>query len=152
MYMFVFYFCIVNTSKRNSFKIILLPTFHFVWFQRHEARNKWKNWRKMTGNKIFRPLYSLNLVDHCTRFLKMSKISLCKFAKDINSSWRAGKLAIVHKFCNFVVCTWQYRPWTGSIKPSLQHFQFCRVWLSLGILISLYFIATSALFVPCGCC
>jgi hypothetical protein len=34
-----------------------------------------------------------------------------------------------------VVCTWQYRPWTGSIKPSLQHFQFCRVGLSLGILI-----------------
>jgi hypothetical protein len=28
---------------------------------------------------------------------------------------------------------------TGSIKPSLQHFQFCRVGLSLGILISLYF-------------
>jgi hypothetical protein len=25
-------------------------------------------------------------------------------------------------------------PWTGSIKPSLQHFQFCRVRLSLGIL------------------
>jgi hypothetical protein len=38
-----------------------------------------------------------------------------------------------------VVCIWQYRPWTGSIKPSLQHFQFCRVGLSLGILISLYF-------------
>jgi hypothetical protein len=28
----------------------------------------------------------------------------------------------------------QYRPCTGSIKPSLQHFQFCRVGLSLGIL------------------
>jgi hypothetical protein len=31
-------------------------------------------------------------------------------------------------------CTFQYRPWTGSIKPSLQHFKFCRVGLSLGIL------------------
>jgi hypothetical protein len=34
-----------------------------------------------------------------------------------------------------VICTWQYRPWTGSIKPSLHYFQFCRVGLSLGILI-----------------
>jgi hypothetical protein len=32
-----------------------------------------------------------------------------------------------------VVCVWQYRPWTGSIKPSMQHIQFCRVGLSLGI-------------------
>jgi hypothetical protein len=24
-----------------------------------------------------------------------------------------------------VVCTWQYRPWTDSIKPSLQHWQVC---------------------------
>jgi hypothetical protein len=32
-----------------------------------------------------------------------------------------------------VVCTCQYRPWTGSIKLSLQHFQFCRFGLSLGI-------------------
>jgi hypothetical protein len=34
-----------------------------------------------------------------------------------------------------VVCTWQYRPSTGSIKPSLQHFQFRRVGLSSGIFI-----------------
>jgi hypothetical protein len=34
-----------------------------------------------------------------------------------------------------VVCTLQYRPWTGSIKPSLQHLQLCCVGLSLGILI-----------------
>jgi hypothetical protein len=47
-----------------------------------------------------------------------------------------------------VVCTWQYRPWTGS----MQHFQFYRVRLSLGILISLYFFATLALFVPYGGC
>jgi hypothetical protein len=33
-----------------------------------------------------------------------------------------------------VTCTFQYRLWTGSIKPSLQHFQFCSVGLSLGIL------------------
>jgi hypothetical protein len=33
-----------------------------------------------------------------------------------------------------------------------QHFQFCRAGFSLGIIISLYFIATSALFVPCGGC
>jgi hypothetical protein len=33
-----------------------------------------------------------------------------------------------------VTFTFQYRPWTGSIKPSLQHFQFCRVGLSLGSL------------------
>jgi hypothetical protein len=38
-----------------------------------------------------------------------------------------------------VVCTVQYRPWTGSIKPSLQHFQFFRVGLSLRVLISIYF-------------
>jgi hypothetical protein len=30
---------------------------------------------------------------------------------------------------------WQYCSWTGSIKPSPQHFQFCRFGLSLGILI-----------------
>jgi hypothetical protein len=34
-----------------------------------------------------------------------------------------------------VVCTWQHRPWTGSIKPSLQHFQFCRFGLSVGNLV-----------------
>jgi hypothetical protein len=34
-----------------------------------------------------------------------------------------------------VVCTWQYRSWTGPIKPNLLHFQFCRIRLSLGILI-----------------
>jgi hypothetical protein len=34
-----------------------------------------------------------------------------------------------------VVCTWQYRPWTGLVKPSLQHFQLFRVRLSLRILI-----------------
>jgi hypothetical protein len=34
-----------------------------------------------------------------------------------------------------VVCTWQYRPWADSIKPSPQHFQFCRFGLSIGILI-----------------
>jgi hypothetical protein len=34
-----------------------------------------------------------------------------------------------------LVCSWQYSPWTGSIKPSLQHLQFCQVGLSLGILI-----------------
>jgi hypothetical protein len=33
-----------------------------------------------------------------------------------------------------VTCTYQYRPWKGSIKPSLQQFQFCCVGLSLGIL------------------
>jgi hypothetical protein len=33
-----------------------------------------------------------------------------------------------------VVCTFKYRPWTGSIKPSLQQFNFGRVGLSLGIL------------------
>ena len=32
-----------------------------------------------------------------------------------------------------------YRPWTGSIKPSLQHLQFCCFGLSLGVLFSLYF-------------
>jgi hypothetical protein len=26
-------------------------------------------------------------------------------------------------------CTFHYRPWTGSIKPSLQHFHFCHVFL-----------------------
>jgi hypothetical protein len=26
-----------------------------------------------------------------------------------------------------VTCTFKYCPWTGSIKPSLQHFQFCHV-------------------------
>jgi hypothetical protein len=31
-----------------------------------------------------------------------------------------------------------YRPWKGSIKPSLQHFQFCCVGHSLGILFSLF--------------
>jgi hypothetical protein len=46
----------------------------------------------------------------------------------------------------------QYGPWTGSIKPSLQDFQFCCAGLSVGILISLYSIATLALFVPCGGC
>jgi hypothetical protein len=34
-----------------------------------------------------------------------------------------------------VVCTWQYRPWAGWIKPSLQHFQFCCFGFSLRILI-----------------
>jgi hypothetical protein len=33
-----------------------------------------------------------------------------------------------------VTWTFQYRPWTGSIKPSQQYFQFCSVELSLGIL------------------
>jgi hypothetical protein len=33
-----------------------------------------------------------------------------------------------------VTCTFQYCPWTCSIKPSRQHFQFCRVGLSWGIL------------------
>jgi hypothetical protein len=33
-----------------------------------------------------------------------------------------------------VTCIFHYRSWTGSIKPSMQHFQFCRVRLSLGIL------------------
>jgi hypothetical protein len=32
-----------------------------------------------------------------------------------------------------VACTFQYCPWTGSIKPSLQHFQFCRVGLNNGV-------------------
>ena len=36
-----------------------------------------------------------------------------------------------------VACTFHYRPWTGSIKPSLklslQHLQFCCFWLSLGV-------------------
>jgi hypothetical protein len=40
----------------------------------------------------------------------------------------------------------------NKTQPSLQHFQFCRVGLSLRILISLYFIAKSALFVQCGGC
>jgi hypothetical protein len=34
-------------------------------------------------------------------------------------------------------CTFQYRPLTGSIKPNLQHFQFPRFGVSLGIQISL---------------
>jgi hypothetical protein len=33
-----------------------------------------------------------------------------------------------------VAWTMQYCPWTGSIKPSLQHFQFCSFEHSLGIL------------------
>jgi hypothetical protein len=40
----------------------------------------------------------------------------------------------------------------NKTQQSLQHFQFCRVGLSWRILISLYFIAKSALFVPCGGC
>jgi hypothetical protein len=38
-----------------------------------------------------------------------------------------------------VACTWHFCPWTCSIKPSLQHFQFCRVGHSLGILFSLFY-------------
>jgi hypothetical protein len=37
------------------------------------------------------------------------------------------------------VCTWQYYPWTVSIKPWLQHFQCCRFEPFLGIPI-FYFI------------
>ena len=35
-----------------------------------------------------------------------------------------------------VACTLHYLPWTGSIKPSLQHLQFCCFGLSLGFLFS----------------
>jgi hypothetical protein len=37
------------------------------------------------------------------------------------------------------------RQWKGHIKPSLQHFQFRHVGLSLGILICLFYTATQAL-------
>jgi hypothetical protein len=40
-----------------------------------------------------------------------------------------------------VVCTWQFRPLTGSIKPTMQHFKFWCVGLYLGILI--FFILSS---------
>jgi hypothetical protein len=33
-----------------------------------------------------------------------------------------------------VACTFRCRPWTGSVGPSLRHFRFWRVGLSLGIL------------------
>ena len=33
-----------------------------------------------------------------------------------------------------VACNYLYRPWTGSIKTSLQHFRFCCVGLSLRVL------------------
>jgi hypothetical protein len=36
--------------------------------------------------------------------------------------------------CGCFTCTFQYRLWTGSFKPSLQHFQLCCVGHSLGIL------------------
>ena len=35
-----------------------------------------------------------------------------------------------------IACTYHYRPWTGLIKPSLQHLQFYCLGLSLGILFS----------------
>jgi hypothetical protein len=38
-----------------------------------------------------------------------------------------------------VTCTFQYCPWTGSIKPTLQHFQFCCVGISLRDSVFLYF-------------
>jgi hypothetical protein len=68
----------------------------------------------------------------------------------ITAVWTHRRMFLNSKFYNFmfkcwvrlkpvlgawtVTCNFQYRPWTGSIKPSLQHFQFCRVELSLGIL------------------
>ena len=49
-------------------------------------------------------------------------------------------------------CTYHYHPWTGLIKPSLQHFRFCYVGFSLRVQFYFYFIITSALFLPCGGC
>jgi hypothetical protein len=49
-----------------------------------------------------------------------------------------------------VVCTWQFRPWTGSIKLSLQHFQFWRIGLLLGILIFSILTFASTVFVKYG--
>jgi hypothetical protein len=67
----------------------------------------------------------------------------------INAVWTHLRMFINSKFYHFMfkcwillkpvlrgvdgICTLQYRPWTGSIKPSLQHFQFCGVGLSLGV-------------------
>jgi hypothetical protein len=53
-----------------------------------------------------------------------------------------------------VVCTWQYRPWTGAIKPILQQFQFCRVGLSVGILIFSFFNYKNLwqIWPGCACC
>jgi hypothetical protein len=38
-----------------------------------------------------------------------------------------------------VVCTWQFRTFTGSIKPSLQYFQCCCFGLTLVILMFFFF-------------
>jgi hypothetical protein len=37
-----------------------------------------------------------------------------------------------------ITCTWHFRPWTGSIKPSRQHFQFVLLGFLYGFYISLY--------------
>jgi hypothetical protein len=45
-----------------------------------------------------------------------------------------------------------HRPWTGSIKPSLHHFQFCRIGLSLGILYLSIFWSIFHSFIAVGTC
>jgi hypothetical protein len=97
----------------------------------------------------------------CTDSIKPSLQFLCYFVV-INAS--EGSLC----FQNFIMlklvlvawtvtCTYHYVPLSSMIRlnqtePATFHFQFCRIGLSLRILIFLYFIATSALFVPCGGC
>jgi hypothetical protein len=67
-------------------------------------------------------------------------------------TWTVCTLYVFNILQTLVTCTFQYRPWTGSIKPSLQHFQFCCVGLPFRDSVFLYFIVTSVLFVPCGGC
>jgi hypothetical protein len=117
MFMFVFYFLYCKYFKADvhvccQSRILLNNQTEFIQFYTSsyfslsniiydDARNKhtvikWKNWRNMTGNKIVRPLFSLNLAPPLYLFFK----KMYNFVMQLYKGWKlfmTCKLTILHK-------------------------------------------------------
>jgi hypothetical protein len=88
------------------------------------------------------PITGLSRIQHFKKKNNMhhnaKMFSYTKNWCDMNREWN---MKVKKNWCCYLyqhrkLDGWQDRPWRDSVKPSLRHFQFNRVGLSLGILIS----------------